>query len=67
LFFSTASSDANWEIVGRGVFTIGGKPDILWRNLGTGQNALWYMNGITITLFVLLDSFIHGKGEEKNV
>jgi hypothetical protein len=24
-----------------------GKPDILWRNTHTGQNYVWYMNGVT--------------------
>jgi C1A family cysteine protease len=26
-----------------------GKPDILWRNTSTGANAVWYMNGATVS------------------
>ena len=29
-------------------FNSDGKPDILWRNTATGENAYWYMNGTTI-------------------
>ena len=25
-----------------------GKPDIVWRNTSTGQNAIWYMDGATL-------------------
>jgi hypothetical protein len=53
-------SDLAWEILqgsnshttGRTVpsdFTGDGKPDILWRNVSTGENYLWYMNGVTRT------------------
>jgi hypothetical protein len=35
-------------------FNSDGKPDILWRNTATGQNAVWYMNGVTFTSGVLL-------------
>jgi hypothetical protein len=49
-------SDPNWEIVGRGDFNGDGKPDILWRNTSNGQNAVWFMNGATVTGFAALDS-----------
>ena len=29
-------------------FNSDGKPDILWRNTATGENAYWYMNGTTL-------------------
>jgi hypothetical protein len=43
---STASCDFNSD----------GKTDILWRNISTGQNAVWYMNGATRTGSALLPS-----------
>ena len=27
-----------------------GKSDVLWRNKGSGQNIVWLMNGMTITM-----------------
>jgi hypothetical protein len=49
-------SDPHWGIVGRGDFNGDGKPDILWRNTSNGQNAVWFMNGATVTGFAVLDS-----------
>jgi hypothetical protein len=43
-------SDLNWQIVGTGDFNGDGQVDILWRNNGiSGANAVWYMNGPTLT------------------
>jgi len=33
-----------------------GKPDILWRNTTSGQNAVWYLDGVTVTGSAVLDS-----------
>jgi len=45
-------ADLNWRIEGVGDYNGDGKPDILWRNYGsggwTGTNLVWYMNGATI-------------------
>jgi len=42
-------ADTSWEIGGTGDFNWDGKPDILWRNYGTGpiegSNVVWYMDG----------------------
>jgi hypothetical protein len=43
-------SDLNWQIRGTGDFNGDGKVDILWRYAGSGgANAVWYMNGTTLT------------------
>jgi hypothetical protein len=31
-----------------------GKPDLLWQNLATGENLVWFMNGSTLTSWTLL-------------
>ena len=38
--------DTNWQIVGTGDFNSDGKTDILWRNKSTGQNVVWFMDGV---------------------
>jgi hypothetical protein len=45
-YIEPAVSDLNWEIVGTGDFNGDGKTDILWRNKGTGQNVVWFMDGV---------------------
>jgi hypothetical protein len=42
-------ADQNWKIVGVADFNNDGKPDILWRNVATGENYIGYMDGITNT------------------
>jgi len=42
-------ADGNWKIAGVGDFDQDGKSDILWRHATTGQNAIWLMNGTTVT------------------
>jgi hypothetical protein len=38
-----------WQIEGVGDFNSDGKPDILWRQAGTGDVEVRYMNGVNIT------------------
>jgi hypothetical protein len=45
-YIEPAVSDLNWEIVGTGDFNSDGKTDILWRNKSTGQNVVWFMDGV---------------------
>ncbi len=40
-------TDLRWKVVGVGDFNIDGKPDLLWRNMGTGDMAAWLMNGLS--------------------
>jgi hypothetical protein len=37
--------DLNWQIMGTGDFNNDTNIDILWRNISTGMNVVWYMNG----------------------
>ena len=41
-------SDQTWQIVGIGDFDGDGKADILWRNLSSGENYIYLMNGTSI-------------------
>jgi hypothetical protein len=41
-------ADPDWIIVGVGDFNADGKPDILRRHNVTGQNVVWFMNGMTL-------------------
>ncbi len=54
--FLPTVADLNWTIAGVGGFngtlnTTTGlvKTDILWRNTATGQNAIWFMDGTSVT------------------
>jgi len=38
-------TDLNWKVVGRGDWNNDRNTDILWRNISTGQNRVWYMDG----------------------
>lgn len=40
-------TDLRWKVAGVGDFNIDGKPDLLWRNMGTGDMAAWLMNGMS--------------------
>ena len=41
-------ADLNWHIVAVGDYDGDGKSDLLWRNISTGQNYLYPMDGTTI-------------------
>jgi len=43
---TTSETDLTWEIVGVGDFNSDIKPDILWRNNVSGENRVWYMDGM---------------------
>jgi hypothetical protein len=42
-------TDQNWNIVGIADFNSDDKPDILWRNSSTGEDYVWYLNGVAVT------------------
>src|SRR3989449_106838 len=39
---------SGWQVQGIGDFDGDGRDDVLWRNLATGENYIWLMNGSTI-------------------
>ena len=41
-------ADANWQMETVGDLDGDGKADIVWKNLGSGETAVWYMNGSAI-------------------
>jgi hypothetical protein len=47
-----ALPNINYRIEGVGDFNGDGKPDIVWRNYLTGQNAVWLMNGTSLLAIV---------------
>jgi hypothetical protein len=44
----TSLADVRWKMVGTGDFNLDGRPDILWRHDFSGENVLWYMNGVNL-------------------
>src|SRR5262245_33472306 len=40
--------DTRWNMVGTGDFNLDTKPDILWRHSTSGENVMWFMNGVTL-------------------
>jgi len=41
-------TDLNWRVAGVGDYNGDGRADIVWRNIATGLNAIWMMNGVSI-------------------
>jgi hypothetical protein len=46
--FLRTVTDQNWTVVGVGDFNGDGRADILWRNVSSGQNYIYPMNGLAI-------------------
>jgi hypothetical protein len=42
-------TDANWKVAAIADFDGNGNDDILWRNISTGENYIYFMNGTTIS------------------
>jgi FG-GAP-like repeat/Lectin C-type domain len=47
--FITRVADSNWKIVGIGDFNGDNKSDLVWRNSGTGENAVWTVDTSVLT------------------
>ena len=41
-------TNLNWRVAGVGDYNGDGRADIVWRNIATGLNAIWMMNGVSI-------------------
>ena len=40
--------DTNWQIVGTNDFNSDAKADFLWRHVVSGENVVWFMNGVNL-------------------
>jgi hypothetical protein len=49
-----AVSDLSWVIQGAGDFNRDGRFDLLWRNYTTGENYVWFLNGVVLASAELL-------------
>jgi hypothetical protein len=49
-----AVADQNWKLAGTGDFNGDGKIDIVWSNVSTAHNCVWYMNGTTFAGYAQL-------------
>ena len=47
-------ADTNWTIVGAGDANGDGRPDLYWHHLGTGELAIWFMDGARLVSSTLL-------------
>jgi hypothetical protein len=56
----TAAS-SGWSVKGSGDFNRDGHTDVLWYHPGSGQVALWYLNGTTVAGEVVLSLGSHGS------
>jgi hypothetical protein len=43
-----ALADPGWRMVATGDYNLDGRVDIVWRHSTSGQNVLWFMNGIDL-------------------
>ena len=44
----SALADPRWDMVGTGDFNLDTRPDILWRHSVSGENVIWFMNGVNL-------------------
>jgi hypothetical protein len=41
-------ADTRWKIVGTGDFNADGQADLLWRHATSGENVVWFLNGVDL-------------------
>ena len=56
LWMSPASVDPLWRLVAVADMDRNGKTDFVWQHVTNGQLAVWYMDGLTVTLTLYLDN-----------
>ena len=44
-----ASVNTDWKLCGTGDFNGDNNVDLVWRNVSNGNNAVWFMDGVTMT------------------
>jgi hypothetical protein len=52
--FTTPVTDLNWSLAGTGDFNQDGQSDLVWRNGSAGKNAVWLMNGTSLSQGIIL-------------
>jgi hypothetical protein len=45
----TTLADNRWRLAGTNDFNHDAQTDLLWRHSSSGQNAVWFMNGVSLT------------------
>ena len=51
---SVGTATVPWQIQGAGDFNGDGKTDLVWRNSASGQNAVWFLDGTSLSGVTLL-------------
>lgn len=59
--FITEIDDVNWKMITAADFNGDGKDDILWRNYETGENAVWFMDGLTVDAKFFENRTVNGQ------
>jgi hypothetical protein len=58
-------SDVNWQIQAVDDFNRDGQPDIIWRQVQSGDNYLWLMNGTTVSQAIALPAQVSSQSQVK--
>jgi hypothetical protein len=48
------AANLGWHLMGMGDFDGDGRVDLLWRNLNSGKNTAWLLNGLQVKGFQAL-------------
>lgn len=59
-YLSAKLTGTQWNARGTGDFNGDRNPDVVWHNLSTGEIAIWYMNGTTVSSSAIVDRSVTG-------